>query len=54
MKQLIEAVYIGSQIQPKHEVEIVCKACGYDLTPAEIEAAEDDTVFVNVFAEGKY
>jgi hypothetical protein len=38
MKQLIEATYVGNTIQPKHEVEVVCKACGYDLTPAEIEA----------------
>jgi DNA-directed RNA polymerase subunit RPC12/RpoP len=39
MKQLVEAEILPSgMIVPKHEVEVVCKACGYDLTPAEIEA----------------
>lgn len=39
MKQIIEAeILMSGLIQPKHEVEVVCKACGYDLTPAEIEA----------------
>lgn len=28
----------GEVIETRHTVEIVCKACGYDLTPAEIEA----------------
>jgi rRNA maturation endonuclease Nob1 len=38
MKQTIEASLLDSGlVQPKHEVEVVCKACGYDLTPAEIE-----------------
>jgi rRNA maturation endonuclease Nob1 len=38
MKQIIEAVMVGSVVQPRHEVEVVCKACGYDLTPEEIQA----------------
>ncbi len=38
MKQTIEAVLVGSVVQPRHEVEVVCKACGYDLTPEEIQA----------------
>jgi rRNA maturation endonuclease Nob1 len=38
MKQTIEAVLVGSSVQPRHEVEVVCKACGYDLTPEEIQA----------------
>jgi rRNA maturation endonuclease Nob1 len=38
MKQIIEAVMVGSSVQPRHEVEVVCKACGYDLTPEEIQA----------------
>jgi len=38
MKQTIEAVMVGSSVQPRHEVEVVCKACGYDLTPEEIQA----------------
>jgi rRNA maturation endonuclease Nob1 len=25
-------------VAPRHTIEIVCKACGYDLTPEEIEA----------------
>ena len=38
MKQTIEAsILANGLIQPKHEVEVVCKACGYDLTPEEIE-----------------
>ena len=38
MKQTIEASMLDNGlIQPKHEVEVVCKACGYDLTPEEIE-----------------
>lgn len=38
MKQIVEAAVVGTQIQPRHEVEVVCKACGYDLTPEEIQA----------------
>jgi hypothetical protein len=39
MKQTIEAILLPSgTIQPRHEVEVVCKACGYDLTPEELEA----------------
>jgi predicted Zn-ribbon and HTH transcriptional regulator len=38
MKQIIEATLVNNQVQPRHEVEIVCKACGYDLTPEEIQA----------------
>ena len=39
MKQTIEAVLLPSgAIQPKHEVEVVCKVCSYDLTSEEIEA----------------
>lgn len=38
MKQLIEAAYVGQVVQPRHEIEVVCKACGYDLTPEELEA----------------
>lgn len=28
----------GETIEPKHTIEVVCKACGYDLTPEELEA----------------
>lgn len=39
MKQTIEAQFLESgQIQPKHEVEVVCSACNYDLDEAELEA----------------
>lgn len=39
MKQLIEATRVdGEVIEPRHVVEVVCKTCGYDLTPEELEA----------------
>jgi uncharacterized CHY-type Zn-finger protein len=39
MKQTIEASTLeNGLIQPRHEVEIVCAACGYDLTEAELVA----------------
>jgi len=39
MKATIEARTLeGGQIEPHHEVEIVCAACGYDLNEAELEA----------------
>jgi len=39
MKQTIEAQLLESgQIQPKHEVEVVCAACNYDLDESELEA----------------
>lgn len=39
MKQIIEAVRLaGEEISPRHEIEVLCKACGYDLDEAEITA----------------
>jgi len=39
MKQVIEAQLLDNgQIQPRHEIEVVCSACGYDLEVAELEA----------------
>jgi hypothetical protein len=39
MKTTIEARTLeGGQIEPTHEVEIVCAACGYDLDEAEVTA----------------
>jgi rRNA maturation endonuclease Nob1 len=39
MKTTIEARTLeGGQIEPTHELEIVCAACGYDLNEAELEA----------------
>ncbi len=38
MKMLKEAVTVGEQIDPKHEIEVVCGSCGYDLDEAELTA----------------
>lgn len=38
MKQIIEAQMIDGLVQPKHEVQIECSACGYDLDEAELTA----------------
>jgi uncharacterized paraquat-inducible protein A len=38
MKQFVQATEVDGQIQPAHEVEIVCHNCGYDLDEAEIAA----------------
>ena len=39
MKQIIEASTLeNGLIEPKHEVEIVCAACGYDLDASELTA----------------
>jgi uncharacterized paraquat-inducible protein A len=39
MKQTIEASTLeNGLIQPRHEVEVVCAACGYDLDEAELSA----------------
>ena len=39
MKQVIEAVRLaGEEISPRYEIEILCRACGYDLDEAEIAA----------------
>jgi rRNA maturation endonuclease Nob1 len=39
MKQTIEAKLLDNgQIEPHHEIEVVCKACGYDLDESELEA----------------
>ena len=38
MRSLFEATRVGSQVVPKHEVEILCKACGYDLDESELAA----------------
>ena len=32
-----EAVQIGDAIDPKHEIEIVCAHCGYDLDEMELD-----------------
>ena len=38
MKKVNEAVKLGDAIDPKHEIEVVCAHCGYDLNEAEIAA----------------
>ena len=38
MKKLHEAKKVGDFVEPKHEVEQLCSACGYDLNEAELEA----------------
>ena len=39
MKQTIEASTLeNGLIEPFHEIEIVCAACGYDLDESELEA----------------
>lgn len=38
MKRIVEAQEVNGTIVPKHEVEMLCRACGYDLDEAEISA----------------
>jgi len=38
MKTVNEAVKNGDVIDPRHEVEVVCANCGYDLDESELEA----------------
>ena len=39
MKQLIQAKTLDNGlIEPTHEVEVVCAACGFDLDESELEA----------------
>jgi len=39
MKQTIPARTLeGGLIEPHHEIEVVCSACGYDLDEAELQA----------------
>jgi|TARA_X000001036_G_scaffold426075_1_gene453044 DNA-directed RNA polymerase subunit RPC12/RpoP len=38
MKTVSEAKTIDGVVDPKHEIEIVCAHCGYDLDESELEA----------------
>ena len=38
MKTVNEAKTLGSAIDPKHEIEVVCANCGYDVNEAELSA----------------
>lgn len=38
MKIVNEATNLGDAIDPKHEIEVVCSNCGYDVNEAELSA----------------
>jgi predicted amidophosphoribosyltransferase len=38
MRTVNEAVDLGEAIDPKHEIEVVCANCGYDLDESELAA----------------
>ena len=38
MKTTNEAQNLGSTIDPKHEIEVLCGNCGYDLDESELNA----------------
>ena len=39
MKTIVQARTLeGGLIEPHHEIEVVCSACGYDLDEAELQA----------------
>ena len=38
MKTVNEAVKVDDTIVPKHEVEVVCGNCGYDVDETELSA----------------
>ena len=38
MKTINESANNGDSIDPKHEIEVVCGNCGYDLDEAELTA----------------
>jgi len=38
MKTVNEAVKLGDAVEPKHEIEVVCANCGYDLDENEVSA----------------
>ncbi len=38
MKTVNEAQQLGDAIVPKHEIEVVCGNCGYDVNEAELSA----------------
>ena len=38
MKTVNEAAQLGDAINPKHEIEVLCAHCGYDLNEAEMAA----------------
>jgi rRNA maturation endonuclease Nob1 len=38
MKIVNEAKDLGDAVDPKHEIEVVCAACGHDVDEAELNA----------------
>ncbi len=38
MRTTTEAVQLGSGIEPKHDIEVLCANCGFDLDESEINA----------------
>ena len=38
MRTVTEATQLENGIEPKHEIEVLCANCGYDLDEAELEA----------------
>jgi hypothetical protein len=38
MKTLIEATKVDGAIIPRHEIEVFCRACGYDVDESELNA----------------
>ena len=38
MKIVNEATNLGDAIDPKHEIELVCSNCGYDVNETELSA----------------
>lgn len=39
MKTINEAKNLGDAIDPKHEIEVVCSNCGYDVDESELSSA---------------
>jgi predicted RNA-binding Zn-ribbon protein involved in translation (DUF1610 family) len=38
MKIVNEAVDLGTSIDPKHEIEVLCSSCGHDIDESELNA----------------
>lgn len=38
MRTTTEAVQLGSGIEPKHDIEVLCVNCGFDLDESELNA----------------
>ncbi len=38
MKTVNEATTLGDAIDPKHEIEVVCSNCGYDVDETELSS----------------